>query len=84
MRRYWFAAAALLLAPVAARAADTYPVDKWPADVDTIPCNAWERYPDGSWALRGYVKVGASIIENVGFNKSDSTARLLERKCGKK
>jgi len=82
MRMITLAAAALLIAPDA-RAAETYTVDHWPADVDTIPCSAWEHYPDGSWALHGYVKLGASVIENVGF-KGDSTARLLDRKCGKK
>ncbi len=83
MRILTLAFAAVLVAPAAARAADTYTVENWPADVDTIPCSAWEHYPDGAWALKGYVKVGASIIEHVGF-KGDSTARLLDRKCGKK
>ena len=84
MRTLCFAVAAFLFLPVVARAGDTYAVDKWPADVDTIPCGAWDHYPDGSWALRGYIKVGASVIENVGFNKGDSTARLLDKKCGKR
>jgi len=83
MRILTFAAAALLFAPVVARAGDTYNVDSWPRDVETIPCSAWNHYPDGTWALNGYVKVGASIIENVGF-KGDSTAHLLDKTCGKK
>jgi hypothetical protein len=82
MRMLTVAAAAFLITPVAARA-DTYTVDNWPADIDTIPCSAWQHYPDGSWALRGYVKVSASVIENVGF-KGDSSAHLLDKKCGKK
>ncbi len=84
MRISTIAFAALLLAPVAAQAGDTYVVEKWPEDADTIPCSAWDRYPDGSWALKGYVKIGASLIENIGFNRGDTSARLLERKCGKK
>jgi hypothetical protein len=83
MRILAFAAAALMFAPVVAHAGDTYNVDNWPKDIDTIPCGAWTHFPDGTWALNGYVKVGASIIENVGF-KGDSTARLLDRNCGKK
>jgi hypothetical protein len=83
MRNLTFAAAALLFAPVVARAGDTYNVDSWPRDVETIPCSAWSHYPDGTWALNGYVKVGASIVENVGF-KGDSTAHLLDKTCGKK
>lgn len=73
----------LLLGPAAARA-DTYTVEKWPQDADTIPCSAWDHHPDGSWALRGYVKIGASVIENIGFGKGDSSARVLDRKCGKR
>jgi hypothetical protein len=82
MRMILLAAAALLFAP-AVRAAETYQVANWPKDIDTIPCSAWDHNPDGSWALRGYIKVGGSVIENVGFNKGDSSARLLDKKCGK-
>ena len=39
--------------------------------------------PDGTWALNGYVKISASVVGDVGF-KGDSSARLLDRKCGKK
>ena len=77
------AAAALLVVPGAARAAETYTVENWPGDIEKVPCNAWDHFPDGTWALRGYVKLGASVIENVGF-KNDSWARLLDKKCGKK
>jgi hypothetical protein len=83
MRKLTLAVAVILVAPAAARAADTYTVANWPADLDTIPCSAWQHYPDGTWALHGYVKVGGSVIENVGF-KGDSSARLLDQKCGKK
>ncbi len=75
--------AAVLLAMVAPVQAETYTVEHWPGDIDTIPCSAWERTADGAWALKGYVKVGSSVIENVGF-KGDSTARLLAKKCGAK
>ena len=83
MRILTFAVVGLLFAPVVARAGDTYTVENWPQDADTIPCHAWRHLPDGTWALDGYIKVGASIIENIGF-KGDATARLLDRSCGKK
>jgi len=83
MSKLVLVAAALLATAASARAADTYTVDHWPGDVDTIPCSAWQRTTDGAWVLKGYVKVGASIIEDVGF-KGDSTARLLAQKCGPK
>lgn len=75
--------AAVVVASTGAQAASTYKVENWPADADTIPCSSWDHLPDGTWALNGYVKLGSSVVENVGF-KGDSTARLLDRKCGKK
>lgn len=83
MRFLMLAAAIPLFAPAIAHAAQTYEVDRWPADVETIPCSAWEHLPDGTWALNGYVKISGSVVEHVGF-KGDSTARLLDRTCGKK
>ena len=82
MRMTTLVAAALLAAP-SALAAETYVVESWPRDIDAIPCGAWDHYPDGSWALRGYIRVGSSVIEHVGF-KGDSTAHLLDKRCGKR
>jgi len=76
-----FASAALVAAVVSVRA-ETYVVDRWPGDIDTIPCSAWTHYNDGTWALRGSLKVGASDIENVGV-KGDAAARSLDKRCGK-
>ena len=75
--------AAVLLAPIASARAETYTVEHWPGDIDTIPCSAWQKTADGAWALKGYIKVGSSVIENVGF-KGDSTAKRLAQKCGTK
>ena len=74
--------ALLVAAAPHAWAAETYEVEHWPADLDTIPCSAWQKMSDGTWALNGSFKVGASVLSNVGF-KGDTAARLIERKCGK-
>lgn len=74
-------AAAVLGMASAARAA-TYPVDRWPGDVDTIPCSAWTHSSDGTWALNGAIKLGASVVEDVGV-KGDAAARSLDKRCGK-
>ena len=63
--------------------AETFTVDNWPADADKIPCTAWQHNSDGSWSLNGYLKVGASELDNIGF-KGDSSARMLDKRCGKK
>jgi hypothetical protein len=76
-----FAAAALIAAASSARA-ETYTVDHWPGDIDTIPCHAWTRYDDGTWALKGSLRIGASVIDDVGV-KGDAAARSLQKRCGK-
>ena len=79
------AAAVLPVAAVRpAHAEETYVVDRWPADLDTIPCSAWTKTGDGTWALvSGSIKVGASVLSHVGF-KGDTEARVIESKCGSK
>ncbi len=62
--------------------ATTYKVDHWPGDIDTIPCEAWTKSADGTWALHGSVKIGASVIEDIGV-KGDGAARSLDKRCGK-
>lgn len=75
-------AAALLSALAPGLAAETYPVDNWPADIDNIPCSAWQKASDGTWVLTGTIKIGASELTNVGV-KGDAAARKVEKKCGK-
>lgn len=75
--------AAAVAAVSAAWAQETYVVENWPADLDKIPCGAWEKTSDGTWTLaHGSIKVGASVLNHVGF-KGDTAARLIERTCGK-
>ena len=76
-------AAVVVLAGLSPCRAETFNVENWPADADTIPCSAWQHNADGSWSLNGYLKVGASELANVGF-KGDASARMLDRRCGKK
>jgi hypothetical protein len=75
-----FAAVALVCAAPCAWA-ETFEVDSWPGDIDKIPCNAWTRYEDGTWALKGSLKIGASVIDDVGVK--GATARSLQKRCGK-
>lgn len=57
-------------------------MENWPADIDTIPCSAWQRTDDGTWLLKGSLKVGGSVIDNVGA-KGDAAAHKLAKLCGK-
>jgi len=81
MTRTLMATAALLCMTASLRA-ETYELENWPADIDNIPCSAWSKAADGTWVLNGSVKIGASVIENVGV-KGSAAAHALDRKCGK-
>ncbi len=82
MSKYALSGAAALLAMASAVHAETYQVDRWPGDIDTIPCSAWTKTSDGTWALKGSLKLGASEVEHIGV-KGDAAARSLDRRCGK-
>lgn len=73
---------AALVATIGTAQASIYEVDHWPADVDTIPCSAWTKTSDGTWALQGSIKLGASVIDDIGV-KGDAAARSLDKRCGK-
>jgi hypothetical protein len=78
------ATAALILTGGSLRADEqVWDVDNWPGDIDLIPCSAWSKAADGTWVLHGSIKLGASIISNVGV-KGDAAAHKLDRECGGK
>ena len=74
--------AVALIAATASAGAETYVVDRWPGDIDVIPCSAWTRSADGAWVLHGSIKLGASVLDDIGV-KGDASARLLDKRCGK-
>jgi hypothetical protein len=78
------AAAGLILTGGLVRADEqVWDVDNWPGDIDLIPCSAWSKAADGTWVLHGSVKLGASILSDVGV-KGDAAAHKLDRECGGK
>ncbi len=85
MSKLALTAAAALIAMVASARADAtvYVLDNWPADIDQIPCSAWQKSPDGTWVLHATVKVGATELDNIAV-KGDAAAHKVERLCGAK
>ena len=85
MSKLALVAAAAFLALTASARADSkvYELNDWPNDIDLIPCSAWEKMPDGGWALHATVRVGSSFLDNVGV-KGDAAAHQLDRTCGAK
>jgi hypothetical protein len=85
MTRLGIAAAVAFIGMFASARADeqVWTVDNWPADIDQIPCSAWSKISDGTWVLRGALKLGSETMNNVGI-KGDAAARVLDRECGAK
>ena len=85
MSKLVLASAAALIAMVASARADeqVWVMDNWPADIDKIPCSAWTKSGDGTWVLKGAVKVGSEVMNDIGV-KGDTAAHLLDRQCGAK
>ncbi len=82
MRKIVLAASVAFMALTGGAEAMTWEVDSWPGGVDQIPCTEWTKTPDGTWLLKGSIKLGASIVDNIGV-KGDAAARKLEKMCGK-
>jgi hypothetical protein len=85
MSRLGVLTAVVFIATIASVRADqqVWTVDNWPADAGQIPCTAWSKAADGTWVLRGALKLGSETMNNVGV-KGDAAARLLDRECGAK
>lgn len=67
-----------------AHAQSRYTIEKWPADLNTLPCSAFVKGPNGSWGLAGTIAVRSSnevFSENV-YVRGNAVADLIERKCG--
>ena len=82
MSKLMLCGVAALVAMSGAAQAATYTVNRWPGDIDTIPCSAWSKSADGTWVLNGAIKLGASVVDDIGV-KGDAAARALDKRCGK-
>jgi len=80
----FIAAAALTVVAASARADErVYVLDKWPDDIEQIPCSAWTKTADGGWVLHGAVKLGASVLSDIAV-RGDVAAHIVDRTCGPK
>jgi hypothetical protein len=83
MSRLGFLTAVVILAAATSVCAEeqVWVMDNWPADIDQIPCSAWSKTGEGMWVLNGSVKLGSSVMNNIGV-KGDAAAHHLDRECG--
>jgi hypothetical protein len=73
-----------LLAGTAQADAVSYTIEDWPSDLNTLPCTAFVKAPNGGWALAGTIVVRSSneVVSDGLFVKGNTVANLLESKCG--
>lgn len=50
-----------LVAASTAANAKTYKIDRWPADANKLPCEAWTKNADGSYTQKGSIVVGSAF-----------------------
>lgn len=68
----------------AAHAQSKYTIEKWPSDLNTLPCSAFVKAPNGGWGLAGTIVVRSSnevLTDNI-YVKGNAVADIIERKCG--
>lgn len=75
----------LLSAGLAATAtlasAAQYRVDSWPADIDKVPCDVWQKKADGTWNQVQPVDAGGLTYWGYWFRNNNYSA-ILDKKCG--
>jgi hypothetical protein len=70
----------ILTTGVAPRAA-TFTVNQWPQDIGKVPCEAWKKNPDGSWAQASPIQAGTLSITGKSFVAGSGEGRMLDAKC---
>ncbi len=70
--------------PGFAVAQSKYTIEKWPADLNTLPCSAFVKTPNGGWGLAGTIVVRSSneVLTESVYVKGNAVADIIERKCG--
>lgn len=61
-----------------------YTIEKWPGDLNTLPCDAFLKTPNGGWGLAGTIVVRSSneVLSGNTYVKGNAVADIIEKKCG--
>ena len=78
IRAFFFAAT---VAISASASAGTYTIDRWPQDIEKVPCDAWKHNADGSWTQTGTIVSASGTMVGQAF-KGTTETRIIETKCG--
>jgi hypothetical protein len=62
----------------------SYIIEQWPADLNTLPCRAFVKEPNGGWSLAGIIVVRSSneVMFESFYVKGNAVADIIENKCG--
>jgi hypothetical protein len=84
MRAFFIIPLILAAASLAARAGLTYTISSYPAGLADLPCDAFERNPDGSWTQVVILIAGAALIPVGNRFKDTAETRIIEKKCARR
>jgi hypothetical protein len=72
------------VAPTLAPAEERLTIEKWPADLNTLSCDAFVKTPNGGWGLAGTIVVRSSneVLTGNTYVKGNAVADIIKRKCG--
>ena len=70
-------------APTLASAEVRITIEKWPADLNTLSCDAFVKTANGGWGLAGTIVVKSSneVLTGNTYAKGNAVADIIKRKC---
>jgi hypothetical protein len=71
--------------PSSANAELRITIEKWPADLNTLSCDAFVKTPNGGWGLAGTIVVRSfanAVLTGNTYVKGNAVADIIERRCG--
>jgi hypothetical protein len=74
-----------VIAPTLVSADVRITIEKWPADLNTLSCDAFVKTPGGGWGLAGTIVVRSSanaVLSGNTYVKGNAVANIIERRCG--
>jgi hypothetical protein len=75
----------LAAAPNSADAEFRVTIEKWPADLNTLSCDAFIKTPNGGWGLAGTIIVRSfsnAVLSGNTYVKGNAVADIIEKRCG--
>ena len=70
-------------APTLALAEERITIEKWPADLNTLSCDAFVKTANGGWGLAGTIVVRSSneVLTGNTYARGNAVADIIKRKC---